>query len=80
MEIRYADPRPGLANIGVTQGTLLVKGVRVGNLLGEGQCRSLRQHSVVGAGTGDRLRLQHCWLIPGISHNAYLRFDQVTER
>jgi hypothetical protein len=27
MEIRYADPRRGLANIGVTSGTLLIKGV-----------------------------------------------------
>jgi hypothetical protein len=29
MEIRYADPRPGLTNIGVTPGTLLIKGVWV---------------------------------------------------
>jgi hypothetical protein len=97
MEIRYADPRPGLANIGVTQGTLLVKGVWVAPEKLEGTayiftsgCPALPypvKGSVDRFGnillSGPVPVTDYACNIVGYnwkSHNAYLRFDQVTER
>ena len=97
MEIRYADPRPGLANIGVTPGTLLIKGVWVAPEKLEGTayiftsgCPALPYRV---KGSVDRFGnillsgpvpvTDYACTIVGYnwkSHNAYLRFDQVTER
>jgi hypothetical protein len=97
MEIRYADPRPGLANIGVTPGTLLIKGVWVAPRKIEGTayiftsgCPALPYRV---KGDVDRFgnillsgpvpvtdyacnTISYSWN----NHNAYLRFDQATER
>jgi hypothetical protein len=97
LEIRYAEPRPGLANIGVTPGTLLIKAVRVAPEKLEGTaymftsgCPALPYRV-----TGDVDRFGNILLSGSVpvtdyacnivgynwkSHNAYLRFDQVTER
>jgi len=96
LEIRYAEPRPGLANIGVTPGTLLIKGVWVAEKL-EGTaylftsgCPAL-PYRVIGSVdrfgnillSGPVPVTDYACNIVGYNwknHNAYLRFDQVTER
>ena len=97
MEIRYADPRPGLANIGVTQGTLLIKGVWVAPEKLEGTayiftsgCPALPYRVKGGVDRFGNILLSgpvpvidYACNIIGYSwnnHNAYLRFDQATER
>jgi hypothetical protein len=96
MEIRYADPRPGLANIGVTPDTLLIKGVWVAGKL-EGiaylftsGCPALPYRVKGSADRFGNILLSgpvpvtdYACNIVGYNwknHNAYLRFDQVTER
>jgi hypothetical protein len=97
LEIRYADPRPGLANIGVTPGTLLIKGVWVAPEKLEGTahmfvsgCPALPYRVKGGVDRFGNILLSgpvpvtdyacnticYSW----DNHNAYLRFDQVTER
>jgi hypothetical protein len=97
MEIRYADPRPGLTNIGVTPGTLLIKGVWVAPEKLEGtayiftsRCPALAYRVEGGVDRFGNILLSgpvpvtdYACNIVGYdwkSHNAFLRFDQVTER
>jgi hypothetical protein len=97
IEIRYAEPRPGLTNIGVTPGTLLIKVVWVAPEKLEGiaymftsGCPALPyrvQGSIDRFGnillSGPVPVTDYACNIVGYnwkSHNAYLRFDQVTER
>jgi hypothetical protein len=96
LEIRYAEPRSGLADIGVTPGTLLIKGVWVAPQKLEGTaymftsgCPALPYRV---KGSVDRFGnillsgpvpvTDYACNIVGYnwnSHNAYLRFDQMTE-
>jgi len=97
MEIRYAEPRPGLANIGVTPGTLLVKGAWVVPEKFEGTayifttgCPALPYRVKGGVDrfgnilfSGPVPVTDYACNIVGYdwkNHNAYLRFDQATER
>jgi hypothetical protein len=97
VESRYADPRPGLANIGVTPGTLLIKGVWVAPEKLEGTaymftsgCPALPYRVKGGVDRFGNILLsgpvpvtEDACNIVGYdwkNHNAYLRFDQVTER
>jgi hypothetical protein len=97
MEIRYADPRQGLANIGVTPGTLLIKGVWVAPEKLEATaymftsgCPALPYRVKGGVDRFGNILLSgpvpvtdYACNIIGYNwnnHNAYLRFDRVTER
>jgi hypothetical protein len=96
IEIRYADPRRGLADIGVTTGTLLINGGWVAPEKLEGTaymfvsgCPALPYRVKGGVDRFGNILLSgpvpvtdYACNIIGYSwnnHNAYLRFDQVTE-